>query len=1078
MYIRSWEGSAKRLVGRIGLGSFRFSGVNLFVSTRWMAVLAGVLLMQPQQLIAQGLPWQQITSVENVVEVYPDRMRLLLAALDLDRPGFEQVRTEWQRDDLVSACEALLVYYRNSDLASWLAEPLNPNTVTPELIRQADSILTDIYFGFNISGTVPRTSAGHLDWTHRGPLDDLQFSCQVNRHWHLPILLRAYQATGKVEYLDRLDLDLRDWLIAAGGNAAPEGFGAGQLEAALRMPRWSQVFHALRAAERFQPATRLLLLAAIPEHALYLKQTLRPAHNFATMQMNGLGTIGLAFPEFANAENWYCFAMDRMTEELKLQVYPDGAQKELTSSYHMVALNRFQALMDSSLKAGRPIATEYRAGVELMYEYPALAMRPDGGNPLNNDSDRIQISERVLKAAELFDRPEWLYIATNGREGVAPAGPPSHMFPWAGQLVSRSGWDEDAHWSFFDVGPYGVAHQHKDMLHLSVQAHGRDLLVDSGRFAYQGRIAEKFYKAYALHSRAHNVILVDGHGQRATEREAEIPHFRHSVQPDFDYAHGEYRLGFGPDFLPVAPVRHTRAVLYFRGRGWLVVDRIAGQGEHTISPLWHFHPSVNVHMEGDAVWSADEGQGNLRITTAGEIDWQTSLVRGQEKPTLQGWYSRSYGEFEPATCAVYEGRINQAALFAWVITTARNTPEPVSVEWLAAPVGTARVRIHWPDGDSVLATVMLEEREIVDVGDGRRFIGGALIEIDGRPAQVACGRLMDADGATIIDDSPSVSTAVLLDDLVNRIAPYPAVSDKGSEEEADGFWKAPLVNAYFTSPINIAFEPAPDNSDGWRVDFSPPMAVINPGQGVVFSIRAAIQAREPRYPLPEFIVRAETMPANGLAPLRSSVRLALPLIGARPLLAIGQVSDAGAGFLEAVIPDRAPDVPRLGHMHMKRDVDHVDTAVWAEYDQDALYLTFRCREPYLERMQLEARERDDAVWNDDSVEVFLAAEPDRREYVQLVLNAAGVLYDAKGFDGSFDMDGIRVATGGGDGEWIASLAIPWAALPFEADPPHVAVLFARNRLAGGSHLIYQFPLSPGGNHQPDFFARLRGMALK
>lgn len=32
---------------------------------------------------------------------------------------------------------------------------------------------------------------------------------------------------------------------------------------------------------------------------------------------------------------------------------------------------------------------------------------------------------------------------------------PSSLFPWAGQVVFRSGYDADATWAFFDIGPYG-----------------------------------------------------------------------------------------------------------------------------------------------------------------------------------------------------------------------------------------------------------------------------------------------------------------------------------------------------------------------------------------------------------------------------------------------------------------------------------------------------------------------------------------------------------------------------------------------------------------------------------------------
>ena len=141
-----------------------------------------------------------------------------------------------------------------------------------------------------------------------------------------------------------------------------------------------------------------------------------------------------------------------------------------------------------------------------MTNYLAYILRPDGHLPLNNDSDRLDDRSNVLWHARDYNRPDWIWIVTNGREGEEPKGLPSVVFPWAGQVVMRSGWDADAHWAFFDVGPLGMSHYHYDKLHLSVAAYGRDLLVDAGRYTYTGGK----WMDYFMGSASHNVILVDG----------------------------------------------------------------------------------------------------------------------------------------------------------------------------------------------------------------------------------------------------------------------------------------------------------------------------------------------------------------------------------------------------------------------------------------------------------------------------------------------------------------------------------------------------------------------------------------
>ena len=90
--------------------------------------------------------------------------------------------------------------------------------------------------------------------------------------------------------------------------------------------------------------------------------------------------------------------------------------------------------------------------MEKMWNYLAHSMLPDGCQPQNNDSDHGSCRDGVIKAAEAYGRPDWLFIATNGAEGIKPKRGPSLIFPWAGQVIARSGWDAEALWAFVDIG--------------------------------------------------------------------------------------------------------------------------------------------------------------------------------------------------------------------------------------------------------------------------------------------------------------------------------------------------------------------------------------------------------------------------------------------------------------------------------------------------------------------------------------------------------------------------------------------------------------------------------------------------
>jgi hypothetical protein len=684
--------------------------------------------------------WQEVTSVEDTVAAYPNRIDTLLGALDTEREDMSDVRAAMDDGDTVGACEALLAHHREGDHIDWLRDP-EMRAGDRAINRATDIVENDVYWGFAVKTQIPRQDNGHLDWDHLPPNGDLQYANRVNRHGPMVTLMRAYLGTGEERYLDRLDRDLRDWLIAADSPPIAAPFGHGALEPANRMPKWATIFYGLQGKDGFQPATRLLMLASITVHPPYLLRN-PGGNNWVTMTQYGVLTGGVCWPEFADADRWRAEALDNLEFNARQTVYDDGAQKELTSTYHELSADRYQRSMDLLQNAGIEPPAEFRNTTRSMWAYQVQTLRPDGTVPLNNDTDLHSNAAQLRRLADVYDEPTWRYIVTNGAEGERPPDPPSRYFPDAGQLVSRSGWDEGAQWSFFDHGPLGSGHQHWDWGHLSVTAFGRDLLTDSGRFAYQGDLAEQFRAPYARHTRGHNTILIDGAGQASGISERDSPH---AVKPAFDFAVDRYDRGYEGD---IDDTTHGRAVVYLRDVGWIVADHVAAESERTIQPLWHLHPDCTVEMEGTDVVTTDAGEGNVRVTPAGDVDWSLSMVEGQEDGSPQGWYSRTYGEAEPSPTAVYETTA-AGGTFGWVISVAEEAPEQPAVEWLDAPAGVARLRVGWQGEPTRTVTIVVDAAQRpYTLPDGRTLDARLLIE-GGSETHVAYGELRDGDGTVV-----------------------------------------------------------------------------------------------------------------------------------------------------------------------------------------------------------------------------------------------------------------------------------------------------------------------------------------
>ena len=96
------------------------------------------------------------------------------------------------------------------------------------------------------------------------------------------------------------------------------------------------------------------------------------------------------------------------------------------------------------------------------------------------------------------------------------------------------------------------------------------------------------------------------------------------------------------------------------------------------------------------------------------------------------------------------------------------------------------------------------------------------------------------------------------------------------------------------------------------------------------------------------------------------------------------------------------------------------------FDDRALYFAAVVPVPEGARLVAKQHGRDSAVYQDDSVELFLDPGATRRRYCQFVVNSVGALFDARDGAPEWDSSGARAAAGLGQGQWTLELAIPWS----------------------------------------------------
>ena len=134
---------------------------------------------------------------------------------------------------------------------------------------------------------------------------------------------------------------------------------------------------------------------------------------------------------------------------------------------------------------------------------------------------------------------------------------------------------------------------------------------------------------------------------------------------------------------------------------------------------------------------------------------------------------------------------------------------------------------------------------------------------------------------------------------------------------------------------------------------------------------------------------------------------------------------------------------------------------YAAWDPEGLVLAFSNYDPEMGKLTARATRRDQdyapGMWDDDSVEIFLSPDPAKRaSYRQFIINADGLIWDARTRDGAPGMDlawnsSAVAVTRREPNRWVLEVRIPFRDLGLSGPVAGKALAanFYRNRYCGG-----------------------------
>lgn len=636
-------------------------------------------------------------------------------AMDLSRRELAEVKNAVEAKNWTEAQLAFAKHLRTREKPLWFSDWKNRSEpqdrdAEVELVRVGDRAVQDIDLTFAdrivantlTSCRVEQDFGDEINW-ELNPIDYKEWTWQLSRHPFWVTLGQAYWKTGDEKYAQAFVRQMRHWIhnvlvpVGEDGNRwyADARMGTDRtncwrtIECGIRMGQtWPAAFYYFLSSPTFTDADVCLMVKSMVEHARHL--TLWPrGGNWQTMQANGQYHVGVLFPEFREAEQWRDAAMRSLYEELDKQVYPDGAQIELSSGYHQVSLRNFVMGYSIGVLNEMPIPKDFVKKLERMYHYDLYLAMPNLLMPALNDGGQTDIRPYMRGGSKFFpERKDFEWAATDRQAGKKPEIM-SYAFPYAGHFVMRSGWEVQDRYLFFDGGPFGYGHQHEDKLSIMVYSHGRVHVVDPGNYPYDS----SQWRQYVLSTRAHNTVMVDGleQNQRGKPREQYVvseplPHTWIS-ENTYDYASASYDLGYGPE--RDRSVTHTRSIVYVKPDFWIVTDfmKASDRKAHLYEGMFHLDADgAEALATGCGVATKNRtGESNFAIYAIGSMPMSMEIVSGREEPTVQGWIPRGKPyECRPIPTPIFKAEGEGTVAMSYVLypVAAGETPPVTSVERL------------------------------------------------------------------------------------------------------------------------------------------------------------------------------------------------------------------------------------------------------------------------------------------------------------------------------------------------------------------------------------------------------------
>ena len=572
----------------------------------------------------------------------------LLTRFDLNYPGLENTKQFKFNPEL--AAKKLLNYYKTR---TTVKHPITQTTENEEIterdVKWANDALQHIFVGQPAYES--HFCGNDIDWSS-SPVPDKEWVWQLNRMYFWTAMGKVYAKSGDEKYAKEWSKQLIDW-VKKNPRDEVHNYAWRSIETGIRGYNWTGLFYRFLQSDYFTEETLVYFLNSLYDHAEFLMTVYRSKSNWGLMEAEGLAFIAINFPEFKDSEKWKNEAFRRFNNEINLQVYPDGHQRELAIGYHLGCINWFYRTYELAKLNGieNAFPDSYIKQIEKMCEVPLKLGLPDGTNVQFGDAWRGtpgQHTERYSKWAEMFERSDFLYLATNGKQGTAPQQT-AFALKESGLYSMRSAWDKNATCLVLKCGPDGGGHCQPDNGTFVVYAGGRNLMPDGGSYIYSGNPEGRRWFRQTIH---HQTLTLNGEDTKYAPKLL------------------KWQPGNNQDILVVENasydnLTHRRSIFFVEKKFFVVVDEATGTATGDVDIHFQLAPGG-----GDATFNHRNNSIHSNFTGSYNIFVQAQNQKNIQLTEEEGWAPFEYTKKEPRPAFRYrieKNKNQQMVNFATII---------------------------------------------------------------------------------------------------------------------------------------------------------------------------------------------------------------------------------------------------------------------------------------------------------------------------------------------------------------------------------------------------------------------------